>query len=39
LRALGRNIKTYLGLGFGGDLLEGFYELLEIGMVPVNRLL
>lgn len=39
LRALGRNIKTYLGLGFAGDLLEGFYELLENGMVPVNRLL
>ena len=39
LRALGRNIKTYLGLSVGDDLLEGFHELFQSGQVPVKRLL
>lgn len=39
LRALVRNIKTHLGLSFGGELLDGFYELLAVGKVPVKRLL
>lgn len=37
LRSLGSNIKTHLGVGFGGDLLEGFHELLACGLVPVRR--
>jgi hypothetical protein len=36
-RALTRNIKAYLGMDFGGDYLEGFYELLHRGRIPVAR--
>ncbi|HSW62096.1 MAG TPA: hypothetical protein VLH56_02075 [Dissulfurispiraceae bacterium] len=37
LRSLGSNIKSQLGLGFHGGLLEGFYELPACGFVPVRR--
>jgi len=37
LRALRRNIKTYLGMSFGGDVIEGFYELLNASVIPVIR--
>ena len=39
LRALGRNIRIVLGLDFTGDLMEGFFELLHRGRVPVVRML
>ena len=35
LRALTRNIKARLGMDFGEDYLEGFYELLHRGRIPV----
>lgn len=37
LRALPRNIRAYLGLTFGGTVLEGFYELMHTGRMPVLR--
>ncbi len=39
LRALKGNILGFLGLSAGGDLLDGFHELLEWGKVPVRRLM
>jgi hypothetical protein len=37
LRALRKNIKTWLGMDFSGDLLEGCRELVLRGMTPVVR--
>lgn len=37
LRALRLNIRTYLGMSFRGDGVEGFYELLHILVIPVIR--
>jgi len=37
LRALTRNIKAHVGMDFEGDYLEGFYELLQRGRIPVAR--
>jgi hypothetical protein len=37
LRALARNIKVYIGMDFEGDYLEGFYELIHQGRIPVAR--
>ncbi len=37
LRALSRNIKAHLGMDFGGDYIEGFYELVYRGRIPVAR--
>jgi hypothetical protein len=37
LHALIRNIKFYLGLDFESGYLEGFYELLHQGKVPIAR--
>jgi hypothetical protein len=37
LRALRRNIKAYLGMNFIRNVLEGFYELLHRGKMPVFR--
>jgi hypothetical protein len=37
LRALKKNIRTYLGLNFGGSIFEGFYELMHTGRMPVLR--
>lgn len=39
LRALKRNIKVYLGISYEGEVLEGFYELLSIPIIPVIRLI
>jgi hypothetical protein len=39
LRALKRNIKVYLGLSYEGEVLEGFYELLAVPIIPVIRLI
>ena len=36
-RALSRNIKAHLGMDFEGDYLDGFYELLHQGRIPVAR--
>jgi len=36
-RALTRNIKAYIGMDFEGDYLEGFYELVHRGRIPVAR--
>lgn len=36
-KALEKNIKAYLGMDFTGDMLEGFYELLHLGRIPVKR--
>ncbi len=36
-KALGKNIKAYLGMDFTGDLFDGFFELLHLGQVPVKR--
>ena len=37
LRALTRNIKAHLGMDFEGDSLDGFYELVHRGRIPVMR--
>ena len=37
MRAFLRNIKTYLGMSFGGDVNEGFYELVHASVIPVIR--
>jgi hypothetical protein len=37
LRALGRNIKAYLGIDFEGDYIWGFYELVHRGRIPIAR--
>ncbi len=37
LKALGRNIKAHLGMDFTGDMLDGFFELLHSGRIPVKR--
>jgi hypothetical protein len=37
LRALKRNILTYLGTAFRGDVLKGFYELIHAGKIPSLR--
>jgi hypothetical protein len=37
LRALKKNIKVYLGMAFAGELMEGFYELISAGRIPVQR--
>jgi len=37
LRALGRNIKAHLGMDFEESDLEGFYELLHRGRIPVSQ--
>jgi hypothetical protein len=37
LKALKRKSRAYLGESFGGDLLEAFDRLLEMGKVPVSR--
>ena len=37
LRALKKNIKTYLGMSFGGSVLEGFYELINTDRIPAQR--
>jgi hypothetical protein len=37
LKALVKNIKAYLGMDYAGDMLDGFFELLELGRVPVKR--
>ena len=37
LNALGKNIKAHLGMDFAGGLLEGFFELLHLGRIPVKR--
>ena len=37
LRALKKNIKTWLGMSFDEDVLEGFYELLHKERIPVSR--
>jgi hypothetical protein len=37
LRALTRNIKAHLGMDFEGGSLEGFYELVHRGRIPVAR--
>ena len=38
LRALRRNITLLLGMDFSGGPLDGFYELLHRGKVPLVRL-
>jgi hypothetical protein len=38
LRALKKNIKTYLGMDFAGELMEGFHELISAGRIPVQRI-
>lgn len=37
LRALKKNIMTYLGMSFEGSILEGFHELIHKGRMPVLR--
>ncbi len=37
LRALKKNIKSNIGLNFGGSILEGFYGLMNTGRIPVQR--
>ncbi len=37
LRAIKKNIMTYLGMSFGGSVLEGFHELIYRGRIPVQR--
>ena len=37
LHALGKNIKGRLGMDFTGDMLDGFFELIHLGQVPVKR--
>jgi hypothetical protein len=37
LNALGKNIKAHLGMDFTGGMLDGFFELLHLGQVPVKR--
>ena len=37
LRALKKNIRTYLGMSFEGSILEGFYELINTGRIPIQR--
>lgn len=37
LRSLARNIKVHVGMDFEGDPMEGFYELLHQGRIPVAR--
>ncbi len=37
LRALKKNIKSYIGLNFGGSVFEGFYELMHTCRIPVLR--
>jgi hypothetical protein len=37
LRALGKNIRLYLGMDFAGGLMEGFHELISSGRIPVQR--
>jgi hypothetical protein len=37
LRALKKNILTYLGLGFCGGVMFGFHVLVSILSVPVLR--
>lgn len=37
LRALKKNIRTYLGMNFEETIFEGFYELMHIGRTPVLR--
>jgi hypothetical protein len=37
LNALGKNIKANLGMDFTGGMLEGFFELLHLGRIPVKR--
>jgi len=38
IRALKKNIRTYLGLWFEGDIMEGFHELLHALRYPMMRL-
>lgn len=37
LKALRKNIKIHLGMSFAGDVIEGFFELLHGGRIPVLR--
>jgi hypothetical protein len=38
LRALKRNIKTYVGMSFRGSLIDGFHELIAGERIPILRL-
>ena len=37
LRALKKNIRTYLGMSFEGSISEGFHELMHRGRLPILR--
>jgi hypothetical protein len=37
MKALGNNIKAHLGMDFSGDMIDGFFELLHSGRIPVKR--
>ncbi len=37
LRALKKNVKTYLGINFSGAVTEGFYELTHSCRIPILR--
>ena len=37
LDALVKNIKAYMGMDYVGDMLDGFFELLHLGRIPVER--